>query len=191
MFAALLSLSFSRMKRASRNRRSGMPVWSPMRENGGSFSMVLPILRYEEGFRSSPYYCSEGYPTIGYGHLCSTTKWDSLSTCPSYISKSDAEQLLIEEVNAKTGSMSYYSNIMAAYNACGDRRKAILVSMAFQLGTEGLSYFQNTLRLISQRRWDDAAEAMLDSAWARQTPNRAQRHAEVMRSNTCAEYGWY
>jgi len=200
MIALLLALAFSRTigerkfkpfhpkKFRPRFPHPKIPV---PEESNDAYSLVIPILRYEEGFRSSPYYCSEGYPTIGYGHLCSSTRNAPLSTCPSYISQSDAERLLSQDVSAKTGSMFQYSNINAAYNSCTERRKAILISMAFQLGSNGLSKFVNTLKYVANKDWSRAAEGMLDSAWARQTPNRAKRHAEVMRKDSCSTYGWY
>jgi lysozyme len=54
--------------------------------------------------------------------------------------------------------------------------------MAFQLGTDGLLGFKNTLALIRDGKYAEAAEAMLLSRWAEQTPARAKRLSEQMRS---------
>jgi lysozyme len=53
--------------------------------------------------------------------------------------------------------------------------------MAFQLGTDGLLGFKNTLALIRDGKYAEAAEAMLQSKWATQTPERAQRLAKQMK----------
>jgi lysozyme len=54
--------------------------------------------------------------------------------------------------------------------------------MAFQLGTDGLLGFKNTLALIRDGKYAEAADAMLLSLWAKKTPERAKRLAEQMRS---------
>jgi len=69
-------------------------------------------------------------------------------------------------------------------------RMAVLQSMAYQMGVQGLAAFKNTLQAVIERRWNDAAAGMLNSRWARQTPERAQRHAQQMRTGIWApEYG--
>jgi lysozyme len=56
------------------------------------------------------------------------------------------------------------------------------------MGVDGLAGFKNTLAMIADGRFDDASKGMLNSLWARQTPNRAKRHAEVMRTGTYDAY---
>ena len=160
-------------------------------ENSDPASIAIPVIKFEEGFRSQPYYCSGGFPTIGYGHSCSTTKGASLSTCPSYISESAASDLLSKDINSKSSCIRSYSSILSAFNAADDRRAAILISMAYQMGCSGLNKFQNFLSAMARKDWSRAKVEMLDSSWARQTPNRAIRHAEVISSGKCSTYGWY
>jgi lysozyme len=50
------------------------------------------------------------------------------------------------------------------------------------MGTEGLLKFVNTLAYVRYGKYEEAAEGMLASKWARQTPERAARMAEQMRS---------
>jgi lysozyme len=42
--------------------------------------------------------------------------------------------------------------------------------------------FANTLKLVEQGKYENAAHAMLQSKWAQQTPERAKRMADQMRS---------
>ena len=51
----------------------------------------------------------------------------------------------------------------------------ILVNMAFQMGQSGLSKFRNMNAAVSEQNWQRVAAEMMDSRWARQTPNRAER----------------
>ena len=66
--------------------------------------------------------------------------------------------------------------------ALDDVRQNVLVNMAFNLGVSGLLTFKNTLRLISFSRYEEAAEEMLNSKWARQVGYRAEELAEQMRT---------
>ena len=67
-----------------------------------------------------------------------------------------------------------------------DARQDVLAQMGFQLGVPGVLRFRTTLAHVQARRFDAAADAMLKSAWARQTPARARRLAERMRQGAGA-----
>ena len=54
--------------------------------------------------------------------------------------------------------------------------------MVFQLGMTGVSKFKNTLKAVKEEDWDTAADEMLDSVWAKQTPERANELSSTMRS---------
>ena len=140
---------------------------------------IISLLNYEEGFSEKPYYCSAGYPTIGIGKRIGP-KGAPLSQYQFTVSKQLAAVWLSEELQQKVADMSAHANITAAMVACNDARKAILISMAYQMGADGLAKFTNTLKAISEKRWSDAKSGMMNSAWAKQTPNRANRHATQM-----------
>ena len=46
--------------------------------------------------------------------------------------------------------------------------------MIFQLGKTGVSKFRNMWKHLSALEYASAASEMLDSRWAKQTPNRAE-----------------
>ena len=71
---------------------------------------------------------------------------------------------------------------------CNLERKVILISMYFQLGLTGISNFRKMWAAINAGDFATAAAEMLDSRWAKQTPRRAYRQAEVMRSGTLEVY---
>jgi lysozyme len=56
-------------------------------------------------------------------------------------------------------------------------RQAGLLNMAYQLGSNGLLKFVKALAAIRDQRWALAETELLDSEWARQTPQRARRVA--------------
>jgi lysozyme len=61
-------------------------------------------------------------------------------------------------------------------------RQAVVIGMAFQLGTRGMLGFKNTLKAMQEGRYNDAADGMLKSKWAIQTPKRVKRLANQMKT---------
>lgn len=139
------------------------------------------MLNYEEGFKSKPYYCSEGYPTVATGVRIGP-KGAKLELYQFTVSKTVAAVWLAELVKETIADMDKHANIKAAMSVCNDARQAVLISMAYQMGADGLSEFINTLKAVSEKRWADAQAGMLASKWAKQTPARASRQANQMLS---------
>jgi lysozyme len=61
-----------------------------------------------------------------------------------------------------------------------DEVQKILANMCFQLGLGRFMKFHNTHDLVKKRFWDGVSQEMLDSRWAEQTPERAQRLSRRM-----------
>ena len=140
---------------------------------------IISMLNYEEGFSAKPYYCSAGYPTIGIGQRIGP-KGAPLKLYEFTVSKSLAAIWLAEKVKETLADMDKYPNIRAAMAVCNEPRQAILISMAYQIGADGLSKFTNTLKYVATQNWHAAQAGMLASKWAKQTPNRTNRHAIQM-----------
>lgn len=151
---------------------------------------IIKLVKFEEGFSERPYYCSERYPTIAFGVKIGP-KDAPLSNYTFTVPEVVGELWLTTYLDKLIADMEKNTIIAPALAACGKgtARYAVLVSMAYQLGVNGLAGFKNTLRAVAESRWSDAAVGMLQSKWAQQTPNRAKRHAEQMRTGQwCAEY---
>ena len=58
--------------------------------------------------------------------------------------------------------------------------KCILCEMTFQMGTAGVGKFRNMILALQNQSYLEAASEMLDSRWAKQTPNRANTLALQM-----------
>ena len=122
----------------------------------------------DEGLRLEMYKCSGDKWTIGVGH--------NLEAKP--ISKKAAMVILDDDIDdAERDAKSLVSD----FNGLSDNVKIVLVSMVFQMGKRGVSNFKNMLQAIEIGAFDVAAVEMLDSRWAKQTPNRAKRLAERMK----------
>jgi lysozyme len=56
----------------------------------------------------------------------------------------------------------------------------IVVEMVYQMGSYGVSRFKKFLQALQDSDYKEASVQMLDSRWAKQTPNRANRMSERM-----------
>lgn len=149
---------------------------------------ITSLVQYEEGFREKPYLCSEGYPTVGTG-IRIGPKGADLKNYEFTVPREVDAVWLQYKLNECMRGMLSNERISRAINVLDEARTAVLVSMAYQMGVAGLAQFKNTLYLVETKQFEEAATAMLDSRWARQTPNRAKRHAEQMRTGLwCTEY---
>lgn len=160
---------------------------------------IFDLMAHEEGFREDPYYDSLGYPTIGIGMRIGP-KGAALSLYQFKMPRTAAEVWVrchLDKIVLEIDTKPAYAQIkqvlnylrVRAYPGASDYedpRIAVLLSMAYQMGLDGLAKFVNTLKFMGQGDFTKAAVNMLASKWAKQTPNRANRHAEQMRSGK-----WY
>lgn len=162
---------------------------------------IIDLLVFEEGFRDRPYLDSEGYPTVGIGFLLARTKCTpaELKKYYDFTLPLEAARVWLDSLARQVlNDMVKHQLIASALNACfrsspepwaTNPRVSVLLSMAYQLGAKGLAGFRNTLWHVASGRFDKAADSMLLSRWAKQTPNRAKRHAGQMSTGTwCEEY---
>ena len=58
----------------------------------------------------------------------------------------------------------------------------VVINMCYQLGINGVSRFRKAISAMQEGDWEEAADEMLDSLWARQTPNRAKELSDIVRN---------
>jgi len=58
-----------------------------------------------------------------------------------------------------------------------------IIEMSYQMGGPTLAKFKKTKKFLQDKEYDKAAEEMLDSAWARQTPERAKALSQQVRGD--------
>lgn len=121
-----------------------------------------------EGREHKAYLDTEGIPTIGIGHTGPEVHLGLIWT-DEQIDKAFAKDYK-EAADGVTEKLPWFIKL-------NDARKAVFISMAFQMGVDGLLEFKHTLAAARDERFAYAASMMLDSKWARQTPNRARAHA--------------
>jgi lysozyme len=146
---------------------------------------ISEMLEVEEGLECKPYLCSEDYATVGIGWRIGS-KGQSLSDFENInICKAAAYAQCEFMVGGITVELS---NKLEFFNELSEARQAVLISMAYQMGLSGLLKFKNMLAAIETQRWNDAAHEGLDSRWATQTPERAERQMRTLLLGDWSQY---
>lgn len=130
---------------------------------------LIAQLLVDEGLRLKPYRDTVGKLTIGVGH-----NLDDVG-----ITQDEAMYLLANDVRRTYGELL---EALPWVTKLDDARQNVLTNMAFNLGIKGLLGFKHALACMQREAWHDAADAMLQSKWARQVGARAVRLATVMRT---------
>jgi len=130
-------------------------------------------LRRDEGVVNHAYEDSLGFTTIGVWRLIDSRRGGGLRD-------SEIDFLLSNDIAEKTAQVLEALPWAARLS---EPRRAVLVNMAFQLGTKGLLAFHRTLGSVEDGHYGEAALGMLDSTWAKQTPARAMRLATQMETD--------
>lgn len=143
----------------------------------------LEQLKRHEGLRLTPYRCTAGALTIGYGHNLDANPIIDI-TPHTKITEGRATRILIEDCRKYAVQLD---GRMTWWRTLNEPRQAVILNMAFNLGILGLLSFKNTLRAVKEERWSDAADGMLASKWAGQVKRRAVELAAQMRSGEWAE----
>jgi lysozyme len=129
-------------------------------------------LKGDEGVIPHAYPDHLGYLTIGVGRLIDKRKGGGLRPDEiTYLLNNDIDN----RIEALTRALPWFQDL-------DDARKGVLLNMAFQLGTEGLLGFKTTLGLIQRGEYEKASVQMLESKWATQTPARAKRMSDQMKT---------
>ena len=128
-------------------------------------------LKQDEGCVLHAYQDSLGYWTIGTGVLIDERKGGG-------ISQYEADFLLDNRLQKLLGNLD---SAMPWILGMSDARQRALCNMSFQLGVNGLKNFKKMLQCMRIGNFDEAAKECLNSNYAKQTPERAQRVAKLIR----------
>lgn len=129
-------------------------------------------LRRDEGEVLHAYSDSLGYLTIGIGRLIDRRKGGG-------ITPEESAYLLNNDIDKRSAELLRRAPWVAELD---EARQGVLLNMAFQMGVDGLLGFVNTLKMVRAGDYAGAANGMLNSLWAKQTPARAKRLADQMRT---------
>lgn len=143
-----------------------------------NMELLRDEIKRDEGLRLKPYRDTLGHWTIGYGHLLGRIVPERMR---DGISKAFAETLLADDLLIAVDmahSMCGHKGI--EWRELSDARQRAFCNMAFNLGGR-LATFHKMWERVEIEDWDGVAWEMLDSKWARQVGDRAERLAKMMR----------
>jgi lysozyme len=129
----------------------------------------------DEGLRLRAYYCPAGKKTIGVGHMLRKHEMNV-----NEISLTEAGRLLRLDIKQALDDLRAVFGLHCL-DLWSEQRQRALANMMFNLGRARFGGFVKTIAAIRRGMWDEAADEVLDSKYARQVGERAQRIAEALR----------
>ena len=134
---------------------------------------LIKQLKRHEGMRLKPYKCTAGKFTIGVGR-----NLDDVG-----ISEDEAETLLRHDIITATRQLLNAFPWMGTLNVA---RIAAMINFTFNVGIGTVKKFKQTLDHMQNYNYDEAADEMMDSKWARQVGSRAAEITEQIRTGKWA-----
>lgn len=131
-----------------------------------NYHLAISQIKRHEGLKLKPYRCTQGKLTIGYGRNLDDRG----------ITASEAEEMLLNDM-CEVEERLFNEGLLSGLN---DARKAVLINMGFQLGINGLFKFKRMIAALDRKEYEQASKEILNSLYAKQTPNRAKELAEQM-----------
>jgi lysozyme len=130
---------------------------------------LIEQIKESEGFRPTVYQCTEGYDTIGYGFAIKDLVLGE-DICEIILERKIAElKLRIQQ------KLPFYDDMP-------EKAQDVIVEMCYQMGINGFSKFKKTIDHLMRKDYKAASVEMLDSRWAKQTPNRAKKLSNQMKN---------
>ena len=131
---------------------------------------TIEQIKFDEGLSIKLYQCSVGKMTIGYGRNIEDNG----------ISEEEADYLLMNDI--KRVQKELRANF-EWFGLLSTARQGALINMCFNLGITRLLGFKKMIAALEMGDYQEAANQMLDSKWARQVGGRSGRLSDVMRNN--------
>jgi len=132
--------------------------------------IAMAQLKHDEGLRLFPYKCTADKLTVGYGR----------NLQDNGISELEAEQMLLSDIQiALEDAKKFVGQVV--WDELSDVRQACLINMAFNLGLPTLKKFEMFRQALLDGDMGEASRQMLDSRWARQVGQRANRLAIMIK----------
>ena len=130
---------------------------------------LLDEIKKHEGYKKSVYKCTEGYDTIGYGFAIKDLELTE-----------DVCDIILQQKLDKLNKI--LNERFCWYPLSPLAIQDVVINMCYQLGVSGFSKFKKTIYYLETEQYEEASSEMLDSLWAKQTPNRAKELSEIVKS---------
>jgi lysozyme len=141
---------------------------------------VYDQLKIDEGVVYEIYEDHLGYPTFGVGHLVLESDPEHGQPIGTPVSEERVRECFEKDLDTAISECEILYG--EAWIGFPGEVQEVLVNMLFNLGRPRLSKFKNFNAKLMEGKWAEAAPEGLDSLWARQVGNRANRLMERLES---------
>ena len=124
-------------------------------------------IKENEGYVGIVYKDSLGIDTIGYGFAIKDLELDK-DICDIILERKLKD--LESRIKLKFGWYPFMPKTI----------QDVVMEMCYQLGVTGFSKFVKTITYLKDKDFKNASIEMLDSKWAKQTPNRAKKMSKIV-----------
>lgn len=160
-----------------------MITWLKALFKGDNMEKIIKRLEFHEGMVLTPYICPTGHKTIGIGHNVEARPFTdeekkAIGDWEKGITKNMAYMICRNDVNLcleKLKTLDFWKSL-------DEERQYALIDLCFQLGWVGLKKFKKMLKALTVKDYLTAAAELLDSKYATQTPKRAKRIANLIKT---------
>ena len=137
-------------------------------------SILDSELRRDEGVKRMPYLDTKGILTVGVGHNLAAKPLDLAYP----LTDEQIDQILAADLITTFSALDAH---LGWWRTLSYARQRVLVNMCFNLGITRLLAFHHFLDDAQAGEYEAAAQEMLNSLWAKQVGDRANRLAQLMR----------
>ena len=134
-------------------------------------------LTEDEGCKYEIYLDHLGYKTFGIGHLCKATDPENDLEVGSEVLEERVNECFLNDIEKVIEDCTI---LYDDFYTLPDEAQLIVANMMFNLGRPRLTNFIRMRKAINEGNFAEAKIQMLDSKWAKQVPNRAERLSERM-----------
>lgn len=135
-------------------------------------------LAEDEGCKFEIYLDHLGLPTYGIGHLVVEGDPEHGQPVGTPVDEERVRQVFSLDI---ASTLDECQVLYPDFDELPEEAQLIIANMMFNMGRPRLSKFVGMKREVDARRFDAAADEMVDSRWHDQVPNRAKRLVKRMR----------
>jgi len=136
-------------------------------------------LKIDEGVKYEVYDDHLGYKTFGIGHLIKSTDEEYGVPVGTPVSEERVNSVFDKDV------ITYIEEATKVFGNLEEmpgEAQQVIVNMCFNMGAPRLSQFKKFIRAIHDEEWTTASIEMLDSKWANQVGERANRLSDRIKA---------
>ena len=136
-------------------------------------------LKIDEGVEYRVYLDHLGYKTLGIGHLVVPGDLEYDAPVGTHISEDRVNEIFDKDVITYIDEAK---KVFGNLEGMPEEAQQVIVNMCFNMGAPRLSQFKKFIKAIHDEDWATASVEMLDSRWANQVGDRANRLSDRIKS---------